>query len=73
MSNLWPMVERILVMVEQRQATPEKMISALLFTAIFLAFSTGIGRKKFLHLVLGKWAEMELAEGKAPWSVVGEA
>tara|TARA_Y100001938_G_scaffold129611_1_gene184708 strand:- start:676 stop:918 length:243 start_codon:yes stop_codon:yes gene_type:complete len=70
---LWPMIEEILGKVDRREVTPQAMISALMFTAIFLAFAIGLDRKKFLHMVLAKWAEMELAEGKAVWGVIGEA
>ena len=33
---LWPMIEEILGKVDRREVTPQAMISALLFTVIFL-------------------------------------
>ena len=71
--NLWPIVEELLAKVDRREVDAMAMISALLFTAIFLAFALGLSRKRLLHMMLGRWSEMELAEGKLLWGVPGEA
>lgn len=70
---LWPMIEEILGKVDRREVTPQAMISALLFTVIFLAFAIGLSRKKLMEAILGKWAEMELAEGVMVMGKIGEA
>lgn len=71
--NLWPIVEMILGKVDRREVDAMAMISALLFTAIFLAFAIELPKNKLLQMMLGRWTEMELAEGRTLWGTTGEA
>lgn len=71
--DLWPWVRDAIEMVSSRQVSPHDMISALLLTAIYFAFRADMDRRQFLHLLLGKWAEMELADGRAAWCKTAES
>ena len=72
-AQLWPVIQRIIEAVDEEGINPKSMISALLFTVIYLAFRCSIGRRQLLDMLLARWAEMELADGRAVWGKTGEA
>ena len=72
-AQLWPVIQRIIEAVDEEGINPKSMISALLFTVIYLAFRCSISRRQLLDMLLARWAEMELADGRAVWGKTGEA
>jgi len=72
-AQLWPVIQRIIEAVDEDGINPKSMISALLFTAIYLAFRCKIGRLQLLEMMQSRWIEMELADGRAVWGEAGEA
>ena len=61
-NSIWPIISDAVGMVERNEVGVADMLGGLLFSAVYFAFRSGIGRADLEKMLAGKWEHMERSD-----------
>lgn len=72
-SHLRPIVDTIIAELDSGRIKPYEMLNAILFLAVYIGLQCRMPRQKLVNMMVVRWIELQLADGKADWAPQGEA